>query len=331
MSAGLVSDLSLRDPTLLWLGLLVPLALVAGRMRGAPAVPFAPAPLLAGPSSSSWRTRTAWVPLGLQVVGLLLAVIALARPVYQRLLPPETEGIDIILCLDVSSSMEARDLDPQRTRLDLARDAAARFAAERPHDRIGLLTFARYPDVRCPLTLDHGALADVLASVTTVENEGPEDATGIGTAVARAAQILGAAAGTSPVVVLLTDGEENVASRHTPGEIAPLHAAQLCAEFGVRVYTIAAGIGRPVVAGGWEPIDTRQVRRLAERTGGVFFEARDAGAVSAVYERIAALETAPVGEVRYQVEERFAPFLLAALVVVLFAGVLGATVWGILP
>ena len=114
-----------------------------------------------------------------------------------------------------------------------------------PDDRIGLVCFARYPDLKCPLTLDHRALGEILDEVTTVESDGPEDATGIGTAVARAAQVLQRGIGESRVVILLTDGEENVATTRTPDEIAPLYAAQLCVELGVKVYAIAAGSGGP--------------------------------------------------------------------------------------
>ena len=98
------------------------------------------------------------LPWLLLVAGILLTVVALARPVQHVPLPHESEGIDIMLCLDTSSSMTGSDMDPQRTRLDVARDAAVRFIAGRPNDRIGLICFARFPDLRCPPTPDHGAL-----------------------------------------------------------------------------------------------------------------------------------------------------------------------------
>ena len=180
------------------------------------------------------------------------------------------------------------------------------------------MTFARFPDVRCPPTLDHGALAKLLSAVEVVSSDGPEDATGIGTAVARAAQLLGAkmpgtgGAG-SRVVILLTDGEENIATADKPEEIAPLHAAQLSADFDVRVYAIAAGLGRPDRNGNWIELDTGPVRRLAERTGGKFFEARDAGAIASVYGEIDELERMEFAEPRYDVREGFLPLLAAAI------------------
>ena len=333
-----LAGLSLVDPWMLALALLVPAALWLRRRGGAPAVAFAPSPLLrSGPLAAtrslprSWRARLAWLPRALEVLGLLLAVLALARPQQRVQLPLEVEGIDILLCIDVSSSMAARDLDPERTRLDLAREAAASFIAGRPHDRIGLIRFARYPDVICPLTLDHRALATFLDELDLVEPDGLEDLTGVGTAVARAAQVLQKSLADSKVAILLTDGEENVATARTPDEIGPLLAARMCQEIGVRAYTIAAGIGKRTAAGEWIPLDTRQVERLAELTGGEFYEARDADALTAVYATIDQLEKARFEEPRYERRDAFLPLLIAAASLMLLARALRSTVLGALP
>jgi len=335
------TGLLLLDPWMLLLVILVPAALAARRLGGSPAMLFGAGLLLGRDSSSgagtgppvpvSWRVRLLGLPRALQVLGLVLAVIALARPVERTPLPFTTEGMDIFLCLDTSSSMRSNDMDRRRTRLEVARDAAARFIAARPDDRIGLVCFARYPDLRCPLTLDHDALGTILASVTTVDDEGPEDATAIGAAVARAAQLFEASGSTSRVVILLTDGEENVATARSPDEIAPIHAAQLCEALGVRVYAIAAGVGSGGRDGAIAPIDTTQVERLAERTGGRFFRARDASAVDAVYASIDELERVEIEEPRYRIEERFLPFLVAALILLLAGRVLRSTVFEVLP
>jgi Ca-activated chloride channel homolog len=321
MNAWLESatGLALQDPALLLLALLVPLALLLGGRRRARAVVFAPAVLLAagGPLPATWRMRLRGLPLVLQTLGLLVLVVALARPVRRDRVPSETEGIDLLLCLDTSSSMSADDLEPGRTRLDVAKDAAKAFVAARAHDRIGLVGFARYPDVRCPPTLDHDALGALLAETTTVASDSAEDATGIGAAVARAAQVLRGSASPTKVVILLSDGAENVATRDRPGEIAPVHAAQLCRELGVRVYAVAVGAG--------DAAGTEATRRLAESTGGRFFAAPDAASVAAVYAAIDALETTRLPEPRYRTEERFAPFLLAGLACVLAAVVARAT------
>ena len=322
--------MTLQNPLWLLLALLVPLALWLRWRRGAPSVLFAPGAFLER-VAGSWRVRLLPLPWLLLVAGLSLAVVALARPVEHVPLPHETEGIDIMLCLDTSSSMTANDMDPQRTRLDVARDAAARFVAGRPNDRIGLVCFARFPDLRCPPTPDHDALRNFLAAVAPVAGDGPEDATGIGTAVARAAQVLRASPAKARVVILLTDGEENIATAERPEEIAPVHAGQLCRELGVKVYAIAAGLGSRRPSGDWVEIDTRQVQRLAATAGGRFFEARDAGAVAGVYREIDELERVAFEEPRTNVEERFLPFLVAAVVLLLASRLLQSTLLAVMP
>lgn len=318
-------------PWSLLAALLVPSALLWRRRRGEAAIRFGPGMLLdadrgapAPALPTTWRVRLAWLPRALEALALLAVVVALARPARRQELPSTTEGIDILLCLDTSSSMASADLDRARTRLDVARDAAIAFIAGRPDDRIGLVTFARYPDVRCPLTHDHRALSALLSDVRTVASDGPEDATGVGAAVARAAQLLGPSDAASKVVILLTDGGENVATPGAKGEIAPAHAAQLCERLGVRVYAIVAG-------GAAAAPDTGPIARMATRTRGAFLEARDAGAVRAVYARIDALERTALLEARTVTTDAFLPFVVAALSMLFLARLLGATVLGVLP
>jgi len=311
------------DPWLLLLALLVPAALLWRRRRGAPGVLFAPG---GDGLPRSLRQRLLFVPRLLGVAGLLLAALALARPVLHVPLPQETEGLDILLCLDTSSSMTANDLDPARTRLDVAREAALRFVAGRPEDRIGALRFARYPDLLCPPTRDHDALAAILQAVRPVAGDGPEDATGVGTAVARAAEVL-----RGGVVILLTDGEENVATADKPEEIAPVHAAQLCSRLGVRVYAIRAGLDGGGSGGTRAAPDSGPVRRLAAATGGKYFEARDAGALGAVYAEIDRIEKDRFAEPRYEVVERFATLLAAAVGLLLLGRLLESSFLRVLP
>ena len=328
-----LTGLALVHPWMLLLALLVPLALWVRLRRPAPAVTFSPGAFLESPRAllRSWRVALVPLPLVLQALALLGVVVALARPVHREALPLATQGIDILLCVDTSSSMTATDMDDRRTRLEVARDAAARFVAGRPHDRIGLVSFARWPDLRCPPTLDHRALRALLAEVTTVPSDSPEDATGIGNAVARAAQALRTSAAPSKVVILLTDGEENVATAQTPGEIAPIHAAQLCAELGIRVYTIVAGVGRRTPSGEWVALDTHQVERLAERTGGAFHTAPDADAVARVYAAIDAMEKAELPKPRWRALDRFLPLLGVAVALLVGARLLESSVLAVLP
>jgi Ca-activated chloride channel family protein len=310
-----------------WALALVPVVLVLALLGArAAALRFAPSEFLhrdggGHPRSlpRSLRQRIAWLPRALHVLALLALVLALARPLARERLPLTRRGIDILLCLDVSSSMRADDLQPGRTRLDVTKAAALAFLERRPDDRIGLVTFARYPDVVCPPTLDHGALAALLNGVAQVDEDSDEDATGIGMALARAAQALRHGGSASKVVVLLTDGEENVARADAPEEIAPLEAARLCEELGVRVYTIAAGIGRRTADGRQVELDPRPVQQVASLTGGAFFAARDASAVQRVYEVIDELERSAFDAPRFHDVDRFAPFLLLALVLLVAA------------
>ncbi|MEQ8763719.1 MAG: VWA domain-containing protein [Planctomycetota bacterium] len=331
---------SLQAPWLLLLWLLIPLAGLVRWRLGRSAVFFAPTAVLGRnppllrettPFPISMRVRSRVIPIFLQMIAAALGVVALARPVERAPLPLRIEGIDIVLCLDVSSSMKANDLDPKRTRLDVVKEAAARFIEDRPQDQIGLVAFARYPDLLCPPTLDHAALSRILADLEVVESDTAEDATGIGTAITRAETVLQSSDARSKVVILLTDGEENVASADRPEEIAPIHAAQLGEQLGIRVYTIAAGKGRPSAGGEWIPLDTEQVRTVAERTGGRFFEAKDASDVTAVYGDIDALEKVQLEAPRYRLEDRFLPWLLAAIGLWLFGWLLRQTFWRALP
>ena len=330
---GWFADITLAEPAWLLLALLVPGAALLRRHRGAPSILFAPAAFLEGRSRMprSWRVRLLPLPRVLTVVGLLLVVVALARPVRRVALPLERRGIDIMLCLDTSSSMRATDMDAERTRLAVAKEAARRFIAARPGDRIGLVTFARFPDVRCPPTPDHEALKGILAATDVVADDDPEDATGIGTAVARATQVLRSSSSPSKVVILLTDGEENVATEQKPDEIAPVHAGQLGKELGVRVYAISAGQGTRRSAGEWVTVDTTQVRTLAESTGGRFFTARDADGVASVYDEIDTLEQATFEEQQFEVQERFWSILALAIAAVLAAHLLGSSIVAVLP
>ena len=324
---------TLSDPGWLWLLALIPIGLWLRARRGWSAVPLGASALLPAedPLPRSLRQRLLCLPRVLQVAGLCLLVVALARPVARVQEPRGTAGIDLLLVIDLSSSMTANDLDPRRTRLEVAKEAAARFVRMRPDDRMGLVTFARFAELRCPLTLDHEALLEILGGVQLVASDGPEDATGIGAAVAHAARALEGSGARSRVVVLLTDGEENVALAGKAREIAPVHAAQLCEQLGVRVYSIAAGVGRRDPSGALIRLDTRAVRALAHRTGGTFHAAVDAANLSSIYERIDGLERAPAPDPEFRMEDRHLRFLIAGLVLLVLGGVLRTTWLEVLP
>lgn len=149
--------------------------------------------------------------------------------------------------------------------------------------------------------------------------------------MARAAQVLAESGAASGVVILLTDGEENVALAAAEGEIPPVQAAQLCDRLGIRVYPIAAGIGRRDARGAWVALDTQALEELAARTGGTFHAARDAGAVADVYATIDALEKAPFEEGRVVLRDRYLPFVLAALAFLLVGRLLATTILDVKP
>lgn len=311
-----------REPAWFVLLVLLPL-LVAWRVRSRAGVRFAAAALVRDSRlpalPTTWRVRAAFVPTALHLVALSVAIAALARPVLQEPLPPERLGHDVLLCIDRSSSMAADDLAPGRTRLQVGVETAASFVEARRDDRVGFVEFARYADLRCPPTLDHAAVAELLGAVAMVSRDGPEDATGIGAAVAAAAAVLERSPSKGKVVVLLTDGEENVATAASPGEIAPLHAAQLCAGLGIRVHTIVLGRGNRKPDGRVVPLDTTAVQQLARSTHGRFFTANDAAALAAVWAEIDSLEAVLFAEPRVRVHEGFAPLLAAALLLAFVA------------
>jgi Ca-activated chloride channel family protein len=232
---------------------------------------------------------------------LVLSVLALAGPVRRvERVERRSEGATIMVVFDVSSSMLAEDFRPAN-RLAVAREALAKFVRGRPDDRIGLVAFAGEAYTAVPATLDHELL---LQAVESLDVGQLEDGTAIGTALATAVNRLGDAPPGARVVVLLTDGDNN------RGEIAPLAAAEAARTDGVRVHAI--GVGRdgvaPVPIGrtrfGYQYADMRVtvnddlLRALAGATGGVAFRATDPDALSRIWERIDALETQPLSEVR---------------------------------
>ena len=331
MTPTVLRALELREPWLL-LAIVVPACLLLWgilRRRAARAAKFQPFALLDGaPLPATWRTRLVALPCVLEFVAIAALVAALAQPVARVAIGSVSVGVDIVLCLDASSSMSAVDMDGARDRLAVAKAAAAAFVAGRDADRIGLVRFSRYVDAVCPPTRDHEALVRMLDEVPLVERDGPEDATGIGAAVARCVQMLKSAQQTPRAIVLVTDGEENVAASGTPAEVGPLQAAQAAVRHGVRVHALVVGAPAKNAA---NELDTSQVEQLAQRTGGSFFRVGDARALREVYAQIDALERSPVEEPIAALEERFAPFVVLAALLWLAAATLRRTVLEVAP
>ncbi|HUR28389.1 MAG TPA: VWA domain-containing protein [Planctomycetota bacterium] len=298
-----VADLFLADPWFLLLAPLGWLALAFGRARAAReagrvgVLPDVPLP-------RTLAQRLAFAPIVLECAAFALVAVALARPVRANELRTNTsEGVDIVLAIDRSGSMQFLDLDPEKSRLEVVKEVVSEFAVRRMSDRVGaadscaLLVFARYPQLLCPFTLDAGALTGFLRGVELVRYDA-EDGTAIGRGLAKAVAALSGNGAKSKVVVLLTDGENNV------DDILPDAAAELAAEKGVRVYTVLAAKYAYVqtMFGRVEPsnkeIDTKDLEAIAKRTGGRFFRVRDRKALEDVYKEIERLERTPRTEER---------------------------------
>ena len=188
----------------------------------------------------------------------------------------------------------------------MGKELAADFLRGRIDDRLGIVSFARFADLVCPPTRDHAAVTELLGGVQLVASDGSEDATAIGAAVGMAANLLHRSAAPGKVIVLLTDGEENVATEGATGQIAPLHAGQWCRDHDIRVHCIALGLGEQSADGSWRALDTTAVQQLAQITGGRFFPAADAATLRAVYAEIDQLEAVRFAEPGVRVDEWFA-------------------------
>jgi Ca-activated chloride channel family protein len=283
------------QPWLLVLLLLLPAWWIWLRRRRPAAIVFSRvATLAAGPRAGRGIARTLFT---LRNLLLAATIVALARPRSgshtQNIL---SEGINIILAIDLSSSMLAEDFQPQN-RLAVAKDKVKQFIAARTSDRIGVVAFAGEALTQVPLTVDYPV---VTAAVDNLEAGQLEDGTAIGTAIATAANRLRDAPGRSRVMVLLTDGENN------RGAIDPRTAAQAAAAFNIKIYTIGVGIegmapvpvGRGLFGLRYENrpvrIDEPLLTDIATITGGRYFRARDAVALQRIYEQIDRLERVPV-------------------------------------
>ena len=308
-------------PALLWL-LALPVLMAAhyvymeraGRrphMRVSTAVPW-----LAGGMSLMVIVRH--IPMALRIFALVMIVIALARPrSSEELSKIDTEGIDIALAMDVSTSMLARDLTPDR--ISASKDIAIEFISQRPSDRMGIVVFAGESFTQCPLTTDRATLINLMKEVQTgVIEDGTAIGNGLATAVAR----LKDSDAKSRVVILLTDGVNN------SGEVSPQMAAEIAKTYGIRVYTI--GVGKegeapyPVMTP-WGvqvqnmkvEIDEALLKEIAESTGGRYFRATDNTKLAEIYGEINKMEKARTTVDSFPVyEELFGRYLLWALLAI---------------
>ena len=323
--------MTLLYPWLLWLWLLVPpLVYWRYRRRQRPALPFSDGSVLRE-LPASWVVRARPVLPVCYAAGLLLLIFALARP-QQGLDESRVRrsAIDLVLLIDVSSSMLAEDffIDGRRVnRMEVSVHAVKEFIGKRTSDRIAVVAFAAVPYVMAPLTFDHHWL---LQQVDRIEIAMVEDGTGIGAAIASGLNRLRDSEAESKVIVLLTDGVNNA------GSVSPDNAARAAAALGVRIHAI--GVGTQQVApfpvrdlfGGHRYVqqlavfDEAQLRRIADITGGRYFHANDTEALAEIYADIDALERTEIEVDEYtRYEERFPPFLWWALALLALERVLG--------
>lgn len=286
----------------------------------------------------SYKHYLLHVPFILRVLTLVMIVLVLARPQTSGSWKnTEVEGIDIMLAVDVSSSMLAEDLKPNR--LEAAKQVASEFIAGRPNDNIGLTIFAAEAYTQCPMTTDHAVLMNLFNSIRSdITLKGMlEDGTAVGMGIANAVSRLKDSKAKSKVVILLTDGTNN------KGDISPLMAADIAKTFGIRVYTIGVGTNGmapyPVpVAGGVEylnvpvEIDGKTLAEIAEKTDGAFYRATDNKKLQQVYQDIDKLEKTKLNVKQYSKKyEAYSIFAFVAALSLLLEMLLRTTVLKKIP
>lgn len=277
----------------------------------------------------SWRVWSRHLPFVLRLAGLSLFIVVLARPqVFDKEISKKVEGIDIILCLDTSTSMLAEDLKPNR--VEAAKKVAEDFVAGRVSDRIGIVPFAAESWTQCPLTTDYTIVSSLLREIKTGM---VEDGTAIGMAMATSLNRLRESQAKSKVIILLTDGQNN------RGEIDPVTAAQAATAYDIKIYTVAVGtVGmapypvETVFGKRYQQvpvtIDEEMMKEIASLTGGKYFRATDEKKLARIYEEIDRLEKTEVNVEEYRrVAEVFHPWLWAALACITLEFLL--SIWGL--
>lgn len=276
----------------------------------------------------NWRVRIKHVPMLLRCIVYILIVFALARPQTHNSWNNKTvEGIDIMLAMDVSTSMLAEDLKPNR--MEAAKEVASEFISGRPNDNIGLTIFAGEAFTQCPMTVDHTSLLNLLQNVRTdIASRGLiQDGTAIGMGLANAITRLKNSKTKSKVIILLTDGSNNM------GDISPMTAAQIAESLGIRVYTIAVGTNKiapyPMPIGGTiqyvnipVDIDTKTLKNIASVTDGNFYRATNTNELKQIYRDIDKLEKTKMKVKKYSKHNEVYQLFVFAAFIFLFLEIL---------
>ena len=286
----------------------------------------------------SLKVRLMPLQMLLRLTAFTFLVLALARPQTSNSWKNrQTEGIDIMLAIDVSTSMLAEDLKPNR--LEAAKMVAAEFISGRPDDNIGLTIFAGESFTQCPMTTDHTSLLNLLQNVRAdIAARGLiSDGTAIGMGLANAVGRLKASKAKSKVVILLTDGSNNM------GDISPMTAAEIAQSLGIRVYTIGVGTNKVApypmpVAGGVQyvnmpvEIDTKTLSEIAQTTQGDFYRATNNNELKKIYKEIDQLEKSKMSVKKFKKKfDAFPPFVMAAALALLLELLLHITIFRRIP
>jgi Ca-activated chloride channel family protein len=331
----MMNGMEFANTDMLYLLLLIPLAAafqLTYLKRKKTTVPFSDTSTLMQ-MPKSWKTRLAWVPDVMRYVAIFCIIIGLARPRSSSSGSNVTsEGISIVLALDVSGSMLAEDLKPNR--IEAAKKVAKEFIQGRNNDLIGLVVFSGESFTQCPITSDHSVLLNMMDGL---KSGMLSDGTAIGEGLATAVSRIKDSPTKSKVIILLTDGENNV------GSVAPTTAGEIAQAFGIRVYTI--GVGR----NGMAPfpfqtpfgiqyqnvevrIDEPVLKQISATTDGKYFRATDNKKLSAIYSEIDQLEKTKVEVTEFRrYTEEFMPFALAALAFVLLEFLMRLTLFKRIP
>lgn len=281
----------------------------------------------------SWKYYFRHSVFVLQIASMSALIVAMARPQSSNSWSNvTTEGIDIVIALDISTSMLAMDFQPNR--LEAAKDVAIQFVSGRPNDKIGLVVFAGESFTQCPLTTDHATVVNLFKNV---ESGMLEDGTAIGNGLATAVSRLKESSAISKVIILLTDGENN------RGEIAPVTAAELAKTFGIRVYTVGVGtIGTapyPLqtpfgvqVRDVEVKIDEATLQKIAAATDGKYFRATNNNKLAEIYQEIDKLEKSKIDVKEFSKrEEEFMKYALFGALLLILALFLKITVFRNIP
>lgn len=291
------------------------------KQRGAQASLQVPATSAFRDIPKTYKAYLRHVNFGILMLVTGLVIVVLARPQStDSWSKSNTEGIDIMISLDVSGSMLAADFKPNR--VEAAKDVAAQFVNGRPNDNIGLVIFAKESFTMCPMTTDHSVLLNLLKDVNTDLIDG--NATAIGNGLATAVNRIKDGQARSKTIILLTDGTNNA------GDIAPVTAAEIAKTFGIRVYTIGVGTegmapypamtpyGTVVYQDMKVDIDEPTLRDIAAITGGKYFRATDKNKLKGIFEEIDQMEKTKISVKEYsKKEEEYLPFAIAAFILLL--------------